>query len=586
VKRKKKKSAMIILKDTTLLFFNISIICSTLFSVSSSFLIPPTICDHHHLVSIGISPSATQSNFWNKRKSGAHNTHLFTALKNKKDERTCVLEIPDETLSILNDDDDDDDDDTNADTNAEIISIEPPGLETITTNYNDEDEDEDNKALAKTMMVLIFAVGSLCSLDRVAMSVALVPMSQEMGISDTVKGSISSFFSVGYGLAILPAGLLLSRLSPRLIMAAGICLWSVGTIATPFTIAQGDVSLLLGARALVGASESVVVPTIQRLLSEFVKPEKKSFAIATVFCGFQFGTIMAYSLSPMVIDYFSDWRSVFILYGGAGLLFLVPWLMLAKDSPAAIPSTGIETTRNNNKMIIGGSNKEFNFFSDNIDQAKQILQAAPWKEFTQSRGVLAMFLAHAANNWGLYNNLSWTPTFYSEQYGMNVKESAVLLVVPSIVGAIGGLAAGSIADSAIQNLEIVTDDEITRIRRSFQALGLLVPAVCLAILASRIPEEPWVAQILFALAVGFQSFNAAGYGAANQEKAGPQWTGLLYSVTSLPSVMVGTFGVYLTGEILDATNQNWSYVWGLNAFVYALGGIAFATLYDSRKEFD
>ncbi|MGK3737017.1 MAG: ACS family sodium-dependent inorganic phosphate cotransporter, partial [Bacillariaceae sp.] len=582
VKRKKKKSAMIILKDTTLLFFNISIICSTLFSVSSSFLIPPTICDHHHLVSIGISPSATQSNFWNKRKSGAHNTHLFTALKNKKDERTCVLEIPDETLSILNDDDDD----TNAGINAEIISIEPPGLETITTNYNDEDEDEDNKALAKTMMVLIFAVGSLCSLDRVAMSVALVPMSQEMGISDTVKGSISSFFSVGYGLAILPAGLLLSRLSPRLIMAAGICLWSVGTIATPFTIAQGDVSLLLGARALVGASESVVVPTIQRLLSEFVKPEKKSFAIAIVFCGFQFGTIMAYSLSPMVIDYFSDWRSVFILYGGAGLLFLVPWLMLAKDSPAAIPSTGIETTRNNNKMIIGGSNKEFNFFSDNIDQAKQILQAAPWKEFTQSRGVLAMFLAHAANNWGLYNNLSWTPTFYSEQYGMNVKESAVLLVVPSIVGAIGGLAAGSIADSAIQNLEIVTDDEITRIRRSFQALGLLVPAVCLAILASRIPEEPWVAQILFALAVGFQSFNAAGYGAANQEKAGPQWTGLLYSVTSLPSVMVGTFGVYLTGEILDATNQNWSYVWGLNAFVYALGGIAFATLYDSRKEFD
>ncbi|MGK3752819.1 MAG: ACS family sodium-dependent inorganic phosphate cotransporter, partial [Bacillariaceae sp.] len=582
VKRKKKKSAMIILKDTTLLFFNISIICSTLFSVSSSFLIPPTICDHHHLVSIGISPSATQSNFWNKRKSGAHNTHLFTALKNKKDERTCVLEIPDETLSILNDDDDD----TNAGINAEIISIEPPGLETITTNYNDEDEDEDNKALARTMMVLIFAVGSLCSLDRVAMSVALVPMSQEMGISDTVKGSISSFFSVGYGLAILPAGLLLSRLSPRLIMAAGICLWSVGTIATPFTIAQGDVSLLLGARALVGASESVVVPTIQRLLSEFVKPEKKSFAIAIVFCGFQFGTIMAYSLSPMVIDYFSDWRSVFILYGGAGLLFLVPWLMLAKDSPAAIPSTGIETTKNNNKMIIGGSNKEFNFFSDNIDQAKQILQAAPWKEFTQSRGVLAMFLAHAANNWGLYNNLSWTPTFYSEQYGMNVKESAVLLVVPSIVGAIGGLAAGSIADSAIQNLEIVTDDEITRIRRSFQALGLLVPAVCLAILASRIPEEPWVAQILFALAVGFQSFNAAGYGAANQEKAGPQWTGLLYSVTSLPSVMVGTFGVYLTGEILDATNQNWSYVWGLNAFVYALGGIAFATLYDSRKEFD
>ena len=222
----------------------------------------------------------------------------------------------------------------------------------------------------------------------------------------------------------------------------------------------------------------------------------------------------------------------------------------------------------------------------NLDEAKQILLSAPWKEFKESRGVWAMFLAHAANNWGLYNNLSWTPTFYSEQYGLNVKESAFLLVVPSVAGAIGGLSSGKIADSVIQNLESVTNDDITRVRRIFQGLALLGPAACLTVLASNIPEEPWVAQSLFAAAVGLQSFNAAGYGAANQEKAGAKWTGLLYSITSLPSVMVGTFGVYLTGKILDATDQNWSYVFGLNAFIYMLGGLAFVSLYDARKEFD
>jgi hypothetical protein len=41
-----------------------------------------------------------------------------------------------------------------------------------------------------------------------------------------------------------------------------------------------------------------------------------------------------------------------------------------------------------------------------------------------------MFLAHAANNWGLYNNLSWTPTFYAEQYGLNVQESAFCWLFP------------------------------------------------------------------------------------------------------------------------------------------------------------
>ena len=450
-------------------------------------------------------------------------------------------------------------------------------------SISEEENDPEDYEFAKVMMALIFTVGSLSSLDRVAMSVALVPMSQEMAISDTVKGSISSFFSVGYGLGILPAGLLLSKLSPRTIMAVGILLWSAGTIVTPYSVGTGNMSLLLGARTLVGASESVVIPTVQRLLSNWISPEKKSFAVATVFCGFQTGTIMAYSLSPQVIDYFEDWRSVFYLYGGAGLLFLVPWLILAKDSPTE------ELEPNNtreNKVDDFAQDAPFASIQKNLDEAKQILLSAPWKEFKESRGVWAMFLAHAANNWGLYNNLSWTPTFYSEQYGLNVKESAFLLVVPSVAGAIGGLSSGKIADSVIQNLESVTNEDITRVRRIFQGLALLGPAACLTVLASNIPEEPWVAQSLFAAAVGLQSFNAAGYGAANQEKAGAKWTGLLYSITSLPSVMVGTFGVYLTGKILDATDQNWSYVFGLNAFVYMLGGLAFVSLYDARKEFD
>ena len=197
-----------------------------------------------------------------------------------------------------------------------------------------------------------------------------------------------------------------------------------------------------------------------------------------------------------------------------------------------------------------------------------------------------MFLAHAANNWGLYNNLSWTPTFYSEQYGLNVNESAFLLVVPSITGAICGLSAGSIADKVIRRLKDPTDESVTRVRKIFQGIALLGPSVCLGSLAFSIPEDPKTAQTLFSVSVGLQAFNAAGYGAANQEKAGEKWTGLLYGITSLPSVMIGTFAVYLTGRILDATSQNWALVFGLNSIVYFLGGVAFILLYDSRKEFD
>ena len=555
------------------------ILSSRLFSASSSFSTGSLSTPRQSNVGTSLIPTIPKNISRKRRRSFAIETCLFAALQDEKEETKSTIAVAGETSFFAA---------PEKTIAANAIDDNSTDIEfsTASRSINNDDNNQIDDEYATTMMILIFIVGSLCSLDRVAMSVALVPMSQEMAISDTVKGSISSFFSVGYGLGILPAGLLLSKLSPRTIMAVGICLWSAGTIVTPYAVGTGNMSLLLGARTLVGASESVVIPSVQRLLSNWIAPKNKSFAVGIVFCGFQFGTIMAYSFSPQVIDYFEDWRAVFYLYGGAGLLFLVPWLTLAKDSPISAMKNTIN--QDNKDMMIDDLSEDSLSISmrKNFDDAKQILVSAPWKEFKQSPGVWAMFFAHAANNWGLYNNLSWTPTFYSEQYGLNVKESAFLLVLPSIVGAIGGLSAGKIADSFIQNQENVTDDDITRVRKLFQGLALLGPAVCLSILASNIPEEPWVAVTLFAAAVGMQSFNAAGYGAANQEKAGPQWTGLLYSITSLPSVIVGTSGVYLTGKILDATHQNWSYVFSLNAFVYVLGGLAFVTLYDARKEFD
>lgn len=153
-----------------------------------------------------------------------------------------------------------------------------------------------------------------------------------------------------------------------------------------------------------------------------------------------------------------------------------------------------------------------------------------------------MLLAHSAKNWGLYTSLSWTPTFYAEQYNIGIRDSAWLLVMPSVAGALGGFIAGSLADTALNQMSgsMINDVTTTRIRKLFQTVGLLGPAIALAALAYQLPEEAWLAQLYLMVAVGLQSFNAGGFEAGTQDKAGPRWIGMLYSVTSLPSVM-GTF---------------------------------------------
>ncbi len=203
-------------------------------------------------------------------------------------------------------------------------------------------------------------------------------------------------------------------------------------------------------------------------------------------------------------------------------------------------------------------------------------------------------LAHAAKNFFLYNLLAWTPTFYSEQYGLNVKESALYSILPSICGMIGGLTAGNSADFLLAKVVEQSDESSdavekrTNVRKLFQGVALFGPAACLSVL-SNLPDEVRFAQILLGGAVGLQAFDAAGFGAATQEKAGNRWAGLLYSLTSLPGVMIGSVSVSVTGQLLDMMPDNasgWTAVFQLNAAVCVAGALSFLLFYDSKKEFD
>jgi ACS family sodium-dependent inorganic phosphate cotransporter len=430
-----------------------------------------------------------------------------------------------------------------------------------------------------TVLGLLWLVAAISALDRVAMSVALVPMSSEFHFTDTMSGSISSLFSLGYGAAILPAGLLVSCISPKQVMGYGLAVWSLATMATPSCAELLPFVALpiLIIRALVGMGEAMVIPTIHRLLSVWTLAGQKSSgtcdslsfvalgihlahsshwcivtAIAFIYSGFHAGTIGAYLLSPFVLDTLGDWRCLFFVFGALGLVLLGPWLLWAQDAPKPTESMLLPNVAGKNTFPVALGNNGISLGNSvqsttlSWGDALQSYRNAPWQGFFQSKGTWGMLLAHCAKNWGLYTSLSWTPTFYAEQYDIGVRDSAWLSVMPSVAGAVGGLLAGALADATLRNSSLllqVTDESRTKVRKIFQAVGLLGPAAALASLAYNVPEQAWVAQLFLMAAVGLQSFNAGGFEAGTQDKAGPIWSGMLYSVTSLPSVMGTKYSV-------------------------------------------
>mmetsp|Transcript_3624 Transcript_3624/g.4929 ORF Transcript_3624/g.4929 Transcript_3624/m.4929 type:complete len:571 (+) Transcript_3624:107-1819(+) len=464
--------------------------------------------------------------------------------------------------------------------NDKFISDFRSGVEIEKEVFDSNDENFPSKEVL-VFIGLCWCVGLLSALDRVAMSVALLPMTQQLGFTESMKGSIASLFSVGYGLFIVPCGLILSQVSPRAVLAVGVFCWSLSTAFTPIAAMSGF-GTLLAVRCTMGAAESVVLPSINKMLIKWIPPERKSLAVATIFSGLQSGTVAAYLISPTILENFG-WQNLFYIYGAIGALWVIPWLLYARDSPNDPTSSDeFQLKQSSTELSIDRSDEKSiaDIWSGAMKEGSRILEEAPLREMRQSIPVIAIAVAHAANNWGLYNNLAWSPTFYSETYGLNVRESAFFSVLPPVVGALSGIMAALVADKII-----ATGAELTVVRRAFQGIGLLGPAACMFCLANHIPETPENAQLLLTGAVAMAAFNSAGYGSATQEKAGEKWSGLLYSLTSLPGVLFGSVGVWITGQILEASGR-WDQVYFLNGSINVLAGIFFIAFYNSKKEYD
>ena len=111
------------------------------------------------------------------------------------------------------------------------------------------------------LIALTFALSMLLYVDRIAISTAKVPVSSELGLSDTQFGWVLSAFALGYALFQTPSGMLADRFGPRIALASVVTLWSVFTALTG--LARGFAAMLVY-RFMFGAGEAGAYPTCAR----------------------------------------------------------------------------------------------------------------------------------------------------------------------------------------------------------------------------------------------------------------------------------------------------------------------------------
>lgn len=128
------------------------------------------------------------------------------------------------------------------------------------------------------------------------------------------------------------------------------------------------------------------------------------------------------------------------------------------------------------------------------------------------------------------------------------------------------------------------------LRAALQSLGTFVPAACLLFMASAtLGETPTVP---LPVAVGVMSAALAAGGltcsgfASNHQDLTSRYAGILFGFTNAASSISGTFSTYATGQILFATNGNWSSVFITIAAVYSASSILYLLWASADNQFD
>jgi len=398
----------------------------------------------------------------------------------------------------------------------------------------------------------------ICYIDRVNISVAIIPMQEEYGWNNTTKSLVLSSFFIGYVLFQIPSGWFATRFGGKMLLAWAVVIWSIMTFLTPVA-ASTSFFALIAVRILMGAGETGAFPASYALFGRWVPATERSRSISALLSGLPLGTLFALAITGPVISVYG-WPSIFYLFGGLGIIFAVFWVWLIHESPDEHPTI---------------SEHERQYIKEGQEDPIEAEETIPWKSIFSKPPVWALIVNHFCSNWTFYVLLSWLPSYFRDALNLSVTNAGLFSVAPWVVMFLVTNLASAVADKMIQS-----GQSITFVRKLFQITGLIGAAGFLLFVGSA--TTPLAAVLLICGALGMLALTWSGFG-PNHLDIAPRHAGLLLGVSNTAGSLPGIIGVIVTGWLLDVTGS-YQAAFFLAAGVCIFGSIIWALFASGERQ--
>ena len=388
-------------------------------------------------------------------------------------------------------------------------------------------------------------------MDKVNLSIAIIPMAHEFSWPASISGLIQSSFFWGYMAFQIPGGYLCSRFGGRRMIPYFVGIWSLATVALPFL--GGTVSALCLSRAAVGLGEAVAPSAITDMVARTVPVSERSRATSFIFGGLSVGSIFGLVSSSFMIEHLG-WKSVFVLFGAAGVFWIFAFEQLMQQFAQAEPEV--------QRRLVD-------------DGASARTTGVPVRAILRSSSVRALAFTHFCGNYFHYTMLAWLPSYFAQTLNLDLGQAALVSGVPPILSVSFAAVAGTLADKLIQ-----TGWKTTHVRKLSQCVAFLGPSTCL-VAACLSDDATWSAGYV-ALSLGLASFSMAGL-YCNHQDLSPRYSSFLLGLTNTAASIPGIVGVWLTGYLMDLWGR-WEIALFFPSIFFFLTGAAVFVAFGTAEE--
>ncbi|MFJ7078988.1 MFS transporter [Streptomyces sp. NPDC098781] len=280
------------------------------------------------------------------------------------------------------------------------------------------------KAVALTTFVLLAASYVINAMDRQVFPVLLPEIREEYGFTLAQGGLLATIFTLGMGLAGVPTGYLLDRLSRKTVILIGIVIYSAFTMLSAVAVGFAD---MFAYRALSGVGEAMQTAALFSAVGAYFVANR---ALAFGALNFAFG--LGGFLGPLLgakLGGAYGWQAPLYAYGIAGLVFVAAIAAFVRRRFTERVEGKTDT----------GEVRSFDHVYPNLYNRNVLLL-----------GVTAIVVVLT-----MYGYLGLYPTFLQEELNFT-KDQAGTAASMFGLGALFGLPAGYIGDRVNQKWVLVT----------------------------------------------------------------------------------------------------------------------------------